>query len=422
CNNPPNNPTIKQVAGNNHLTGSPQKFSVVGTDPNNDNIIYGIDWDNNATVDQWVPTWGTYVASGTTKTTTRTWNTPGTYTVKALTRDDKGWQSAGWGSTTITILQSNRAPAVTFWGPKSTNINTNTGYGMRGTDPDGDNLRYYVSWGDGQAGWVTGWVGSGAYAYPAHSWSTAGVKTITAYAYDSHGVWSAPVQLKVTVIQPNGACGTANLHLFAYNETSYGAYTQCSSGFLNPPASVFPAQGASTTWNCYGISGGTSAIGCTASRGNQPTLKICLGGCIDGTPVSNTTRSLIGNQSETLTACWNDSTTCDKANMALPPEINWTKANDPGSRLTMNPLNALSTTVTSSGGLGVTGITVTAAKSAEKKTVTYNIICNQPCTFSPGEGPSNVCEGRTATGTRCNTTCNEPGTKKCDSTWREVAP
>ncbi|GMX59701.1 MAG: hypothetical protein MNSN_07080 [Minisyncoccus archaeiphilus] len=88
----------------------------------------------------------------------------------------------------------------------------------------------------------------------------------TAYEFDSvTGSYS-------TVSSVNGACGTA-VRTFAYSETSYGSYTQCSSG--NPSNTSFPAEGGSESWTCSGISGGNPSSTCTATRAATPIDGAC---------------------------------------------------------------------------------------------------------------------------------------------------
>ena len=101
-NNPPTAPTI---AG--PTIGDPNvlhPFTFTATDPDNDTIRYGIDWNNDNLVDQLVPSSG-YVNSGTSQPGTRLWPANGTYTFKARTEDSKGGTS-GWTSHTITIANS----------------------------------------------------------------------------------------------------------------------------------------------------------------------------------------------------------------------------------------------------------------------------------------------------------------------------
>ena len=101
-NQPPNAPVI---GGTN--SGSPNTnyaFSFSATDPDGDTLRYGIDWDNNSTVDQWLPGSG-YVNSGTSQSNNRLWTTSGTYTFQALTQDVNG-VSSGWSNHSVTIAEA----------------------------------------------------------------------------------------------------------------------------------------------------------------------------------------------------------------------------------------------------------------------------------------------------------------------------
>ena len=99
-NNPPTPPVI---AG--PQTGAPNTsytYTFRGTDPDvGDKIHYGIDWDNNGTVDQWLPTTAIDV-SGTTESQPNNWSSVGTKTFQALTEDKSGARS-GWTSYSVDI-------------------------------------------------------------------------------------------------------------------------------------------------------------------------------------------------------------------------------------------------------------------------------------------------------------------------------
>ncbi len=97
----PTVPTITPDPANTGLINQPQSFTFFSTDPNNDTFRYGVDWDNNGSLDQWVPGAG-YVNSGTAQSASRTWTTPGTYTFRAFAEDSGGAQS-GWQNHTIVI-------------------------------------------------------------------------------------------------------------------------------------------------------------------------------------------------------------------------------------------------------------------------------------------------------------------------------
>lgn len=105
-NNAPTAPTITGPATG--TTGSPVTFSFTATDSDGDQVRYGIDWDNNGTVDVWAPSSGR-VNSGVASSATYTWPTAGTFTFRARTEDDNGTLS-GW-SAAKTVTVSN-APSV----------------------------------------------------------------------------------------------------------------------------------------------------------------------------------------------------------------------------------------------------------------------------------------------------------------------
>lgn len=65
----------------------------------------------------------------------------------------------------------------------------------------------------------------------------------------------------------NGVCGTANNHIYRKSDTTYGFWTQCSSG--TPSSTAFPVQGGSTSWTCNGINGGLSSPTCSASHSDH---------------------------------------------------------------------------------------------------------------------------------------------------------
>lgn len=57
-------------------------------------LRYGLDWDRNGVIDQWVPSTG-YVLQGTARTVAHVWTTAGTHTFQALAEDNAGRRS-GW--------------------------------------------------------------------------------------------------------------------------------------------------------------------------------------------------------------------------------------------------------------------------------------------------------------------------------------
>lgn len=93
-------------------TGEPATsytFTFQATDDNSDTIHYEIDWDNNGTSDQTLPTG--FISSGTSQNQANNWAAPGVKIFQARTVDSNGATSP-WSTHTITIS----CAAGTYWG------------------------------------------------------------------------------------------------------------------------------------------------------------------------------------------------------------------------------------------------------------------------------------------------------------------
>ena len=99
----PSDVIVTPLPNNSNLTEEAQGFDLYATDPDNDQIRYVIDWDNNGSPDQLVPGSG-YVDSGTKRRVFHTWIAPGTYTFTVWAQDSTGVYSDPV-DTDITITQ-----------------------------------------------------------------------------------------------------------------------------------------------------------------------------------------------------------------------------------------------------------------------------------------------------------------------------
>jgi len=84
-------------------------------------------------------------------------------------------------------LASNAPDAPQITGPASGNAKKAVDYKFTTTDPQNDQVLYYIDWGDNTN---TGWVGpyaSGAQITQSHTWAAKGNYTITAQAKDTNG-------------------------------------------------------------------------------------------------------------------------------------------------------------------------------------------------------------------------------------------
>ncbi len=79
-------------------------YSTFTSDPDNDAIFYGWDWDRDNIEDEWT---GAYV-SGDTCTVSHIWHDPGTYEVKVMARDIYGAIS-DWSDKLIVIITKHKA-------------------------------------------------------------------------------------------------------------------------------------------------------------------------------------------------------------------------------------------------------------------------------------------------------------------------
>jgi len=86
-------------------------------------------------------------------------------------------------------------------GPTQGTNGVSYNYTVSAIDNDGDDVFYYVDWGDQTS---SGWIGPFASGTPVtfnHSWAFMGTYTIKARAQDSHGlegIWSLPLQMTIS--------------------------------------------------------------------------------------------------------------------------------------------------------------------------------------------------------------------------------
>jgi hypothetical protein len=88
----------------------------------------------------------------------------------------------------------------TIDGPSSGKVRESYIYNFIAVDPDGDDVYYWIEWGDGSP--VTGWIGpyhSGQVVIVSHTFSKKGILTIKCQAKDSYDSLSDWGQLKVTM-------------------------------------------------------------------------------------------------------------------------------------------------------------------------------------------------------------------------------
>jgi len=90
-NNPPNIPSIPSGPSSGNVN-TPYNFSSSATDPDGDSVAIRFDWGDGTQ-----SSWSSFVRSGTSVTMSKSWASPGTYTIKAQAKDKQG-ATSNWSS------------------------------------------------------------------------------------------------------------------------------------------------------------------------------------------------------------------------------------------------------------------------------------------------------------------------------------
>jgi hypothetical protein len=96
------------------------------------------------------------------------------------------------------VLPNDPPGAPTIDGPASGKAGETLTYTFSAVDPDGDEVRFIVDWGDGNSD-TTDYVASGADKTASHAWGSDADYTITATAQDSAGNMGASTTFTVSI-------------------------------------------------------------------------------------------------------------------------------------------------------------------------------------------------------------------------------
>jgi hypothetical protein len=157
-------------------------YSASTTDPDGDEIYYMFNW-GDGTSTAWL---GPY-SSGLTMSASHAWSTIGTSDVTVKAKDTNG-ATSGWSAPlTMTIVLNDPPDTPTMTGPGSGMPGNIYLFTIQTMDPNGDNVFYFVDWGDNT---TSGWLGpheSGTPTTTTHSWAQQGTYTIKFKAKDVLG-------------------------------------------------------------------------------------------------------------------------------------------------------------------------------------------------------------------------------------------
>jgi len=194
-NDPPEKPTITGPSAG--YTNTNVDFSVVGNDPNEDNISYYVDWGDGNITD-----WTDFYNSGEQITINHSWNVEGQYDIKTKTKDIYDNESDWSEIISIEIEKRNNPPNTPEIPSGPTNGVQKIGYIFNFTtiDPDNDDVSYFIDWDDETNGDWLGPYNSGETCSKEHIFDNPGEFNIKVKAkdiYDNESSWSDSLQIEI---------------------------------------------------------------------------------------------------------------------------------------------------------------------------------------------------------------------------------
>ena len=256
-NTPPTPPVI-----GGPQTGAPNTsytYTFRGTDPDvGDKIHYGVDWDNNGTVDQWLPTTAIDVSS-TTESQPNNWAAVGTKTFQALTEDVSGARS-GWTSYSVVI---NNIPGALV-------IN------LQATTPVVSGSATTLTWS------ATNASGCSASSVPAFTWKTnwvdfnTGLTDPKMFGGTQQVLLTAPADFTYTCTGNDLSTKSVTKHVDVTGvlPSTPGvcdtAHYKCSTSVPSDPSTQNFDGNNTYTWTCPGVNGGLSKSCTEVSTGPGP--------------------------------------------------------------------------------------------------------------------------------------------------------
>jgi len=199
-NSNPNAPSIPNGPIAIHV-GDSGTYATNATDPNDlHEIKYKFDWDAEGSHDY--SNFTEFVDNGMPASKSHFWGVPGTYVVKAQAKDEYGYESDWSEGFTVIVYEDNTPPEVpVIDGPTSGKKENECTYNITTRDSDGDVVKYFVDWGDGN---TTDWIGpyeSGETISIDYKWACKGTYEIRVKAKDIYEVesgWSEPHTMHIT--------------------------------------------------------------------------------------------------------------------------------------------------------------------------------------------------------------------------------
>ncbi|KYK23719.1 hypothetical protein AYK21_02240 [Thermoplasmatales archaeon SG8-52-2] len=182
-------PSIPELTGpTSGKAGESLEFLLNSTDPDGDDIYYFVDWDDG-TSSEWI---GPY-NSGEEVDVSHIWEKSDTYEIKAKSMDST-YAESDWSEPLIINITTLSPNPPIIDGPTSGKKGVFYNFTFNSIDPDGDDVYYYIIWGDGAEEEWDGPHPSGVDFIIAHSFPIKNTFTIEAKAkdiFDAESNWSS---------------------------------------------------------------------------------------------------------------------------------------------------------------------------------------------------------------------------------------
>lgn len=195
--------TISSVTPNPAETSQTVTVEATATDPESQQVMLQVDWGDGT-----VSPFSELKAGGSLFSLEHVYTTAGNYAVKVRPKDEYGLAGEWSAAQTITISRQNIAPvtAIQNLNPNPAETGRQITAQVSARDPENDQVRIQLDWGDGTISDYSTWAASGTSLYFNHTYTAVGDYAVKAIAKDRQhlkGEWSAPQSIKITA--SNGA-------------------------------------------------------------------------------------------------------------------------------------------------------------------------------------------------------------------------
>jgi hypothetical protein len=175
------------------IIGQQYEFCIEVIDPNSDKIYCIFDWGDN-TDSEWLGPFD----SGDKVCASHSWEEIGEYSLCYKLRDSRGFET-GWSDPFIfKIVEDNPPYEPAIEGPNSGKPGITYDYTLNAEDPDGDELRFIIDWGDNTSD-ITDYTQSGTNITATHYWADKDTYILKVKAEDLYGFIGPEITFEVII-------------------------------------------------------------------------------------------------------------------------------------------------------------------------------------------------------------------------------